>query len=84
MSRYSAISRDCGFVVVVDEVGFRERSLTRLRRGVYLVLALVGGAVVVVVEDVVVFIKGNVIDEVNGRVSGLSGSNQFSASWVIG
>jgi hypothetical protein len=68
----------------VDEVGLEERALAGLRRGVNLVLALGGRVVVAVVEDVVVLVKGNVIDEVDGRVSGCSGSKQFSASWVIG
>jgi hypothetical protein len=83
MSRYRAISCDCGVVVVVDEVGLDERALDGLRRGVNLVLVLGGSVVVVVVEDVVVLVKGNVVGEVSGRVSGRSGS-ECSASCVIG
>jgi hypothetical protein len=69
---------------VVDEVGLEERALGGLRRGVNLVLVPGGSVVVVVVEDVVVLVKENVVVEVNGMVSGSSGSKQCSASWVIG
>ena len=85
VARYRSISCDGWFPVMkADEVGLEERALDGLRRGVNLVLALGASVVVVVVKDVVVFIKGNVFDEVNGRVSGFSGANCRSASWLIG
>jgi hypothetical protein len=67
----------------VDLVGIEECVLDGMRRGVNLVLALGADVVVVVVKVVVLLITGKVFDEVNGRVSGLSGANCRSASWLI-
>jgi hypothetical protein len=67
----------------VDGVEIEERALDGMRRGVNLVLALGAGVVVVVVKVVVLLITVKVFDEVNGRVSGLSGASCRSASWLI-